>query len=163
MGVRNTIDWARAYFAVRKTGEDVMRAAAEFMADRAAYYCPVDTGELRSSIGVLTSLGGGDGELVYKVVATARHAAPVEYGHYTARGLFVAPNPFMRQALADTVTAFPSIAARYRLDSGGRSLGSSSGGGYRNVTFASGADQAFEADAGAFSGPSAGFGVSLGV
>jgi hypothetical protein len=54
-----------------------VRALAEFVADRARVYCPVDTGELRDSIHVVSEADG----MRHHVVATAKHAEPVEFGH----------------------------------------------------------------------------------
>ncbi len=82
------------------------RKAAAFMMARAKFNCPVDTGYLSSTIGTME--GGRPGSQI--VIATAHYAAPVEFGHVTQSGSFVPPQPFMRNALAETVMVFPDLA-----------------------------------------------------
>lgn len=109
--------------ALIAAGTEAIMQAAEFMADHARANCPVDTGELLGSIQVVSSKGGS----VVNVVATADYAQWVEFGHM-AGSTFVAPNPFMRNALAATAAQFPTIAAGVRLDRpGGASNASSLG------------------------------------
>jgi hypothetical protein len=70
MFIRNTIDWAKARFAILQVGEETNRLAAEFMAERARIYCPVDTGFLLASIEVIKASGSGN----YHVIARAYYA-----------------------------------------------------------------------------------------
>lgn len=100
-------------------GRDAARIAAEFVAGRARSYCPVDTGELLASIKVVSSMNG----TVWHVVATARHARPVEFGSLHGNR-WIAPNPFMRRALADGRAEFPEILKSVMVGAGeGRHLG----------------------------------------
>jgi HK97 gp10 family phage protein len=91
-----------------------IRALAEFVADRARAYCPVDTGELRDSIHVV---GEADG-LRHHVVATADHAEPVEFGHTMRNGRLYPANPFMRKALRDGANAMPNFIGQSRVRQG---------------------------------------------
>jgi hypothetical protein len=97
--------------AMEDAGKEVMRRAADYMAERARMLCPVDTGELLASIQVTSSMNG----MVFNVVATAPYAEWVEFGHLAGGVTWVAPNPFMRTARADTIAAFPQIARQVKL------------------------------------------------
>ncbi|MEJ7638280.1 MAG: HK97 gp10 family phage protein [Singulisphaera sp.] len=89
---------------LERRGREGARLAAEYVAERARFYCPVDSGELKASIQVIS---GGDGA-VWQVVATAEHAGAVEFG--SMRGdTFIPPDPFLRRALADGRREFPAI------------------------------------------------------
>jgi len=88
----------------------------------------VDTGELLRSIRVIETMGGTR----FHVVATAKHARFVEFGSMHG-GTWIAPNPFLRKALADAKREFPSIMQAARLRAPGESgppahLGVSLGG-----------------------------------
>lgn len=109
--VRNLIDWALCRKAVEQAGMEITRKAAEYMAARAAMLAPVDTGLLKSSVQVVKASGGGH----YHVIATAPYAQFVEFGHLAGGRTWVPPNPFMRNAMADTVRAFPQIARSVKL------------------------------------------------
>jgi hypothetical protein len=75
---------------------------------------PVDTGALRASIHVARDEAGG----VYRVVATARHAEMVEFGHRMRNGRFHPANPFMRKALNDGARAMPQFLGGTRVRQG---------------------------------------------
>lgn len=84
------------------------RQAAEFVAERARMYCPVDSGDLKRSIRVPRDEAGD----VWMVVATMPYAGHVEYGteHHTGNvSYIIPPNPFMRRAMADGRREFPRI------------------------------------------------------
>ena len=110
MGViRNTINWALGRTLVQSAGMSIMRRSAEYCAARARLWAPVDTGYLRDSI----SVERGEAPGSWQVIVTAPYAVFVELGHLDGlhgRG-WIPPNPFLRNAIADTVLAFPSIAA----------------------------------------------------
>jgi HK97 gp10 family phage protein len=86
------------------SGREGARQAAEYVAERARFYAPVDTGELRASIIVQSSQAGG----TWHVLATAPHSRFVEWGSMHGN-TFIPPNPFMRRALMDGRRAYPSI------------------------------------------------------
>jgi hypothetical protein len=92
-----------------------IRALAEFVAERARMYCPVDTGELRASIQVVSEADG----MRHHVIASARHAEPVEWGyrHYLS-GRQVPPQPFLRKSLNDGMRAMPQFLGRSRFAQG---------------------------------------------
>ena len=115
---RSTIDWFKAKKAVEDAGREIGKRAAEYMTERAKLYAPVDTGLLHSSIQYELSLVGSAQSFGYTVFATAPYAAYVEFGHMAGAGTWVAPNPFLRNALADTRTAFPQIARSVEFGSG---------------------------------------------
>jgi hypothetical protein len=113
MGVRSWWNPNAARQAMRQAGMQVVANAAEYMAQRAREYCPVDTGELQSSIIVISS------DSTWYVQATAAHAVPVEMGHLTRDGgTWVPPNPFMRKAIADTKAAWQQFGNGVRLSAG---------------------------------------------
>jgi len=62
------------------------------MFTRAKSLTPRDSGELLASCGIEKSMGEG-----FELVYTARHSAPVEYGHRTAGGKFVPGQYFLKQ------------------------------------------------------------------
>lgn len=118
-------------------------ATANQIAVEARRRCPVKTGQLRDSIGVVKTRRG------YQVVAASPHAAPVEFGHaqvtggalkVSGRGLkrgetsghvvgHVPPHPFMRPAVM--AVASRQTIAEYALPSSseiGGSLGALLGG-----------------------------------
>jgi hypothetical protein len=97
--------------ALIQTATTAAQMAAGFMAERAKQYAPVDTGMLLRSIEVQTSSIGTS----FHVIATAPYAQWVEFGHM-AGSTFVAPNPFMRMALADTVREWPNFVRSVRID-----------------------------------------------
>ena len=82
---------------------------------------PVKTGRSESIIKVIPTLGGTK----FNVVAEMPYAQFVEFGslHET---YFIAPNPFMRRALADARREFPALLAAAKVvrpDEGGGHLG----------------------------------------
>ncbi len=90
--------------AMERGGAERARLAAEYVAERARFSCPVDSGELKASIRVVD----GDRGAVWHVVATAEHARAVEFG--SMRGdIFIPPDPFLRRAMADGRREFPAI------------------------------------------------------
>ncbi len=101
--------------------KDAMLAAGRFMAERATQLAPVDTGELRMSIHMVSL--GKEGRI--QVVATAPYAQWVEFGHLAGGVTWVAPNPFLRTALADTAKAFPDIVKDRKLVRPGGASGAS--------------------------------------
>ena len=102
--VRSWFNPAPAKARLEAAGREGARRAAEYVAERARAYCPVDTGELKASIVVMSSMNG----TVWHVVATAKHARWVEYGSMHGN-TFIAPNPFMRRAMADGRREFPRL------------------------------------------------------
>lgn len=108
--------------AVQDAGKTIQLRAAEFMAERARAYVPMDTGALKTSIQIVNA----SGSTKVHVVATEHYAQFVEFGHIAGAGTWVAPNPFMRKALSDTAKAFPEIVRGVRVtrpDGEGSSLG----------------------------------------
>ncbi len=94
--------------AVKETFEQAgIRAAqkaAEYVADQARQYAPVDTSALVNSIKVVPSMNG----MVWNVLVQVPYAGYVEYG--TLHGNFwIPPNPFFRKAMADGRKMFPDI------------------------------------------------------
>jgi hypothetical protein len=78
--------------------------AAEYVAERARVYCPVDTGDLKASIKAVPSMN----RRVWNVLATIPYAGYVEYG--TLHGdVWIPPNPFFRRAMSDGRKRFPEI------------------------------------------------------
>lgn len=126
MGIRSFLDWGKAKSAMTNAGETAMLRAAQFMALRAQQYAPVDTGRLHNSIIVQTSMGGSRINVMATAVSDdgAPYPVYVEFGHM-AGSTFVAPNPFMRKALADTARAFPDICRGIRIQGpfGGSGVG----------------------------------------
>jgi HK97 gp10 family phage protein len=118
MGVRSWWRGDQVKQALIDSAETATLRAAEFMRLKAQQHVPVDTGFLHNSIIVYVKPGGG-----YQVIATAPYAKFVEFGHLNGSA-YVAPNPFMRKALADTAMAFPSILATAAVTSLGGMHGS---------------------------------------
>lgn len=90
------------------SASEAARIAAEYVADQARLYCPVDSGDLKRSIKAIPS----QARMRWRVVAMMPYAIHVEYGttHHTSGGsYFIPPNPFMRRAFADGRKKFPSI------------------------------------------------------
>lgn len=84
-------------------------AAAEYCLERAIEYCPVDTGQLRQSGGLMPD---SNPDVVW-VTFTAPYAAFVEFGHYTRnQASWVPPQPFLRYGVADATIQFPSIVSQ---------------------------------------------------
>ena len=95
--VKNTITRLKKLCAaVEKIGAEATIASAGHCAELARNNAPVDTGELRASIGV--SAGGA---YAASVIASAPHAAMVEYG--TSKS---APQPFMMPAALSAAEGF---------------------------------------------------------
>lgn len=109
MGVRNTIDWLKAQAILYHIGRGSMAAAAEYLGQRAVDYAPVDTMFLAQNIKVYA----GTGDIAAEVISHAYYSQWVEFGHMTPGGTWVAPRPYMRMAMADTVREFPEIVRRY--------------------------------------------------
>lgn len=84
-----------------RASQVVRKAALDTVAD-AKQLAPVDTGALRNSI----SMNGRAGDLRAEAVATVNYAAPVEYGHITASGSFVPPQPYMGPAMERNAPGF---------------------------------------------------------
>jgi hypothetical protein len=81
-----------------------VRRAAEFVAERARMYCPVDSGDLKASI---RAMPGPDGR-TWLIVADMPYAVYVEFG--TDHGsYFIPPNPFLRRAMMDGMKAYPDL------------------------------------------------------
>ena len=92
-----------------------VRRLAEFVADRARQYAPVDTGELRASIHVVSEADGKR----HHVLASARHAEPQEFGYIHWRsGRFIPPRAYMRRALNDGARAMPQFLGDARVNQG---------------------------------------------
>jgi hypothetical protein len=99
-----------------------IRALAEFVADRARLYCPVDTGALRASITVVSEADG----MRHHVIAPLKYSEPVEFGHRKRNGGFQPPNPFLRKAVRDGAREMPRFIGRSRVNQGyhhGRLMG----------------------------------------
>lgn len=91
-----------------------VRMLAEYVAFKARAYCPVDTGELRNSIHIISSADG----MTFHVYASAKHAEPVEFGHVMRNGRFHPPNPFLRRAVNDGAREFPHLIGDSRVRQG---------------------------------------------
>jgi hypothetical protein len=101
--------------AILRAAKDSMRDMATYMAQRAVDYAPVDTGFLASHI-QMVELAGDEG---FRVISTAFYSEFLEFGHMSRGGSWVAPRPFMRNALADAAQQWPTIAGRHRVGTGG--------------------------------------------
>jgi HK97 gp10 family phage protein len=85
-------------------GIKAAQKAAEYVAQQARQYAPVDTGDLLKSIKVQPSMGG----MVWNVLVLVPYAGYVEYG--TLHGdVWIPPNPFFRKAMDDGKKRFPDI------------------------------------------------------
>lgn len=110
--IRDTIDFGKAQTYALKRGQQAMKLASEYFMAHTKMYCPIDTGYLISTIQEYEAAFGS-----YSVTVLAWYAPFVEFGHWTwggkggVAGRFVAPNPFMRRALADTIAAFPELVS----------------------------------------------------
>lgn len=89
-----------------------LETALEFGKRRAQSIVPYDTGELSDSIDY--EVNGTTGTLF----ADAEHALPVEFGHRTRSGSFVAPRPYLRPAADETFDYLVKLIQR-RLESTG--------------------------------------------
>jgi len=98
----NLNDVARAFFDVGKLSK-ILDEVGQFVEDRAKSGAPFRTGELRDSIGHQTT------GMKVIIFAKADHAAPVEFGHVTKSGSFVAARPYMQPALED---GFPLLQTK---------------------------------------------------
>lgn len=128
MPVKFRWPWSKTKKVVEDLTRGVRVGAAEYMAERARIYAPVDTGFLKSEIVVIAPSGSTKSH----VLARADYSQFVEFGHLAGGVAWVAPNPFMRRALADTAQAFPEIAKGVKVlrpggDAGGENLGASFG------------------------------------
>lgn len=128
MPVKFIWNWFKAQKAVEDIATNFKRDAAEYMAERARAYAPVDTGFLKSEIIVVAP----SGSMKAHVLARADYSQWVEFGHLAGGVAWVTPNPFMRKALADTARAFPEIAKGVKVlrpggEGGGENLGASFG------------------------------------
>lgn len=96
----------------RKSG---LRRLAEFVAEEARLRAPVNTGELRDSIHVVSSSDG----LHHWIVAPVDHAEPVEFGftHYIS-GAFIPPAYYMRGALREGAARFPEYVGGAKVEEG---------------------------------------------
>jgi hypothetical protein len=85
------------------------------VADVARRLVPVDTGELRASIQVVSEADGKR----HHVIATARHAEPQEFGfvHWKS-GRFIPPRAYMRRALQEGAKAMPQFLGNARVNQG---------------------------------------------
>ena len=101
-----------------RLGQNALMAGARVIAAEARRRVPVDTGELKRSIGVRSDRGlrraGGDTRQAF-VTASARHAGLVEFG--TVR---MAAQPYLRPAADESAGA--------ALDKLGENLGKASSG-----------------------------------
>jgi len=90
----NLNDVARSFFDVGKLSK-ILDEVGQFTEDRAKSGAPFRKGELRDSIGHQTQ------GMKVTIFAKAEHAAPVEFGHVTKSGSFVAARPYMQPAIED--------------------------------------------------------------
>jgi hypothetical protein len=111
MKIKWTWNPFKAKQAMQAAGDDLKTRCAQHMAERARHYAPVDTGHLQAEIQVVAPSGSKSAH----VIAGADYSQWVEFGHLAGGVAWVAPNPFMRRALADTAKAFPDIAKGVRL------------------------------------------------
>lgn len=103
-------------------GERVMRAAAEYALDSARVLAPVDTGNLRQSLGIQPIPNRGGRNIIgWRLYAGAHYGAYQEEGWTTRAGNVVPGKHFMKRAINMTAVAFPSIASAYQFEqTGGR-------------------------------------------
>lgn len=122
MDVRNTVNLDLARKALEAAGDELLERMAHYLEGRAKQYCPVDTGELWNSITIISAGGHltlysgsavgalsnpGSARTAY-VAALAPYALYVHNGHFAGLS-WVPPNPFMANAMADTIGAFSQI------------------------------------------------------
>lgn len=120
-------NWGKAEEAIAEVKKASKRQLALYMADRARQYVPVDTGDLFRSITIVAASGSDTAH----VIATMSYAQWVEFGHIAGSSTWVAPNPFMRRALADTAKAFPDTMKDIKM----RRPGGESGAENMGITF----------------------------
>lgn len=94
--------------------KDGLLALAEFVADRARAYAPVDTGRLRDSIHVVSEADG----MRHHVVATVPWAEPQEFGFTMRNGRFYPPQAYMRRAVREGAAAMPRFIGQARVRQG---------------------------------------------
>ena len=99
---QRVLDW------LTENAQTVLHDAAEYCLIRYLTYAPVDTGYM---IGTAEILPGAD-DFSIRVVVTAPYSPYVEFGHFSRAGNWVSPNPALRNAVGDTATTFPQIAAK---------------------------------------------------
>lgn len=88
-------------------GELAKKILAEYVAQKAFEFCPVDTGALSQSIGVVEANTGD----AYMVVVGMYYAPWVEFGHTNHwTGGWVPGRFFLTQALHVAADAWPEIA-----------------------------------------------------
>lgn len=97
---------ARAFFDAGKLSA-ILEQTGQFVEQRAKSGAPFRTGELRDSIGHKTA------GFKVTIFATAEHAAPVEFGHVTASGSFVAARPYMQPAVEDGFDLLKTLITRH--------------------------------------------------
>lgn len=97
---------ARAFFDPQKLSA-ILEQVGMFIEQRAKSGAPFLTGELRDSIGHQTQ------GMKVTIYANAEHAAPVEFGHVTASGSFVAARPYMQPAFEDGFDLLPTLITRH--------------------------------------------------
>ena len=85
----------------------ILEQVGQFTEDRAKSAAPFATGELRDSIGHQTT------GMKMTVFATAEHAAPVEFGHVTRGGTFVAARPYLAPAIDDGFVLLDTLIKRH--------------------------------------------------
>jgi len=122
MAVRNTVNFDLVRKAMLAAGDELLERMGHYCEGKAKQYCPVDTGDLWNSI-VLISPGGhltlysGSAVAGFSALGSARTAyvaAIEDYALYVHNGHFagltwVPPNPFLANAVADTIGAFSEI------------------------------------------------------
>lgn len=102
----NLNDVARAFFDAGKLSA-ILEQVGQFVEDRAKSGAPFRTGDLRDSISHKTT------GFKVTITASAEHAAPVEFGHVTASGSFVAARPYMGPAVEDGFALLPTLITRH--------------------------------------------------
>lgn len=102
----NLNDIARAFFDAGKLSQ-ILEQVGQFTEKMAKDNAPFLTGALRNS-GYHRTTG-------MKVVVgfTAEHAAPVEHGHVTKSGTFVAARPYLEPAMEDGFTLLDTLIKRH--------------------------------------------------
>lgn len=93
-------DRARALIEAR--ARKVGARACDYMAERARFHAPVDSGDLRESIAVVPSGS------TFTVYVGVDYAFFVHFGHL-AGSTWVAPDPFLWRAIWDTQKRWPAI------------------------------------------------------
>lgn len=106
--IQTTWEPQRAIDYLTENAREVLLEAAEYCWKRYLTYAPVDTGDMIASSGV--KQGVNENEMI--VYVKMFYSVYVEFGHFSVAGNWVSPNPALRMAVSDTVTAFPQIAAK---------------------------------------------------